>query len=122
MESRLALPISVEQVAIVVRQMSQADRERLLDLAPDLRQIARQAERRRLDDRSAAVERVRVEVTQALAGWRLSLDEPFLGELTLGQYLQLPDMERGRLWDDWGQVDWDELEESDVRSDAVSAR
>jgi hypothetical protein len=122
MGSRLALPISVEQVAIVIRQMSRTDRERLLDLAPDLRQIARQMEHLWLDDKSAVVERVRAEVTQALAGQRLSLDEPFLGELTLGQYLQLPDVERGQLWDDWGQVDLEELEELDVRPDAVLAR
>jgi hypothetical protein len=57
-----------------------------------------------------------------MAGRLLSLDEPFLGELTLGQYLQLPDVERGRLWDDWGQVDLKELEELDVRPDAVLAR
>jgi hypothetical protein len=122
MEPRLVLPVSVEQVALVVRQMSRADRERLLDLVPDLHQSARQAGPRRRDDRSAAVERVRAEVTQAMAGRLLSLDEPFLGELTLGQYLQLPDVERGRLWDDWGQVDLKELEELDVRPDAVLAR
>jgi hypothetical protein len=122
MEPRLVLPVSVEQVALVVRQMSRADRERLLDLVPDLHQSARQAGPLRRDDRSAAVERVRAEVTQAMAGRLLSLDEPFLGELTLGQYLQLPDVERGRLWDDWGQVDLEELEELDVRPDAVLAR
>jgi len=122
MEARLVLPVSVEQVAVVVRQMSRADRERLLDLVPDLHQIARQAGRGRLDEGTAAVERARTEVTQALAGRRLSLDEPFLGELTLGQYLRLPDQERGRLWDDWGQVDLEDLEELDVRPAALPAR
>ena len=62
------------------------------------------------------------EVTRAMAGQRLSLDEPFLGELTLGQYLQLPDEERSRLWDSWGQIDLDALEELDVRPDEVLAR
>lgn len=69
----------------------------------------------------AAVERVRGEVMQALSGPLLSPAEPFLGDLTLGQYMELPDEDRARLWDEWAGIDLEELEELDVRPDAVSA-
>jgi hypothetical protein len=38
----LALPISLEQLAAMIRQMNAADRQRLLALAPELRQDALQ--------------------------------------------------------------------------------
>ena len=38
--SVLALPISIEQLATVIRRMTPADRQRLLDLVPELRQEA----------------------------------------------------------------------------------
>ena len=68
MEARLALSVSVEQVAVVVKQMSRSDRERLLDLAPELRQIALDAARRQDDRGLAVVERMRGEVSRALGG------------------------------------------------------
>ena len=40
--SVLALPISIEQLAAVIRHMNAADRQRLLALAPELRQDALQ--------------------------------------------------------------------------------
>ena len=58
---------------------------------------------------------------QALGGELLSPEEPFLDDLTLGQYLELSDETRTRLWDDWADVDLEELEELDVRADAVPA-
>jgi hypothetical protein len=121
MRSVLALPVSVEQVATVIKQMGPSDRQRLLDLVPELRQAAVQAQPRTLDEARVAVERVRTEVMQALGGQVLSSSEPFLGDMTLGQYLALPDEERARLWDQWGEVDLGKLEELDVRPDAVLA-
>ena len=114
-----ALPVSVEQLATAIRQMSPADRQRLLTLVPELRQEATQLPPRTLDEARAAVERVQAEVLQALGGQLLSTDEPFLGDLTLGQYLDLPDEERARLWETWADVDMHELEERDVRPDAA---
>ena len=58
---------------------------------------------------------------QALGGELLSPEEPFLDDLTLGQYLELSDETRRRLWDEWADVDLEELEELDVRADAAPA-
>jgi hypothetical protein len=58
---------------------------------------------------------------QALSGQLLSPAEPFLGDLTLGQYMELPDEDRARLWDEWAEIDLEKLKELDVRPDAVSA-
>ena len=64
----ITLPVSVEQLAAAIRHMSPADRRRLLDLVPELRQAATQLPPRTLDEARAAVERVRAEVVQACAG------------------------------------------------------
>ena len=119
--SVIALPVSVEQLAAAIRHMSPADQRRLLDLVPELRQAATQLPPETLDEARAAVERVRAEVVQACAGQPLSLDAAFIGEVTLGQYLDLPEEERARLWTAWADVDLDRLEERDVRPDALSA-
>jgi hypothetical protein len=120
--SVFALPISLEQLATVIRYMTPADRQRLLDLVPELRQEATQVPPRTLDEAQAAIERVREKVTRALAGKLLLPNEPFVGDLTLGQYLNLPDEARARLWEAWADGDLHQLEERDVRPDAVSAR
>ena len=122
MEARLALPVSVEQVAVVIKQMSRSDRERLLNLVPELRQMSPTTSRRQGDQAVAVVERMREEVRRALGGQLLSLGEPFLGELTLGQYLELPDDERSQLWDVWAEIETEELEELDVHPDAMPTR
>jgi len=120
--SVLALPISIEQLAAVIRQMNAADRQRLLALAPELRQDALQLPPHTPDSAQEAVERLRTEVLYALQGQRLSPDEPFLEGLTLGAYLALPDEERARLWAVWTEVALDHIEEKDVRPDAAPAR
>jgi len=119
--STFALPVSLEQVAVVIKQMGPTERRRLLKLVPELRQATTQAPSRTSGEVHAAVERVRVEVMQALRGQLLSPAELFLGDLTLGQYMDLPDEDRARLWDEWAEIDLEELEELDVRPDAVSA-
>ena len=91
--------------------MSRSDRERLFDLVPELRQMSFDAARRQPDQGLAVVERMRMEVCRALGEQLLAPSEPFLGDLTLGQYLQLPDEERGRLWDAWAEIEPEELEE-----------
>src|SRR5438105_14303004 len=85
--SVLALPSSIEQLAAVIRQMNAADRQRLLAVAPELRQDALQLPPHTPDPAQVAVEHLRAEVLQALQGQRLSPDEPFLEGLTLGAYL-----------------------------------
>ncbi len=102
--------------------MSRSDRERLLDLVRELRQSVLSPTQPQGEQQAAAVERVRGEVSRLLEGHLLSLSEPFLGELTLGQYLDLPDEERGQLWGAWTEIEPEELEELDVRTTAMPAR
>jgi len=120
--SVFTLPISIEQLATVIRHMTPVDRQRLLDLVPELRQEATRVPPRTPDEAQAAIERVREKVTQALAGQLPAPDEPFVGDLTLGQYLNLPDEARARLWEAWADGNLHQLEERDVRPDAVPAR
>jgi hypothetical protein len=115
------MPVSVEQIAVVVQRMSPEERRRLVELVPELRQATIQAPSRTPGEIHAAVERVRVEVMQTLSGQLLSPAELFLGDLTLGQYMDLPDEDRARLWDEWAEIDLEGLEELDVRPDAVLA-
>jgi len=115
-----ALPVSVEQIALVIKQMNPSDRQRLLDLAPELRDAVIQATSRTLDEAQANVTQLQTEVKQALAGQHLSSETPFLGDLTLGQYLDLPENERSQLWEDWTKLELEELEESDIKIDPVS--
>jgi hypothetical protein len=112
--SVIALPVSVEQVAVAIRQMKLADRKRLMELVPELRQETTEVLPRTLEQARASVESLRVEVQQALAGTSLSPDEPFLDNLTIGQYLDLPDDKRAQLWDEWAVAALDEIDEREV--------
>jgi len=114
------LPVSVEQLAIAIRQMSLADRKRLLELAPELREAAT-IPPRTLKEAGASVEYTRAAVQSVVGAKRPSPDTPFLDNLTLGQYLDLSDGDRAHLWDKWATSNWDQLEVQDVRPDALSA-
>jgi hypothetical protein len=114
------LPVSVEQLAIAIQHMSLADRKRLLELAPELREAAT-ALPRTLKEAQATVEYTPAAAQTMLGAERLSPDTPFFDNLTLGQYLDLADDDRTRLWDKWAPDNLNELEEQDVRPDALSA-
>lgn len=117
-----ALPVTIEQIAIAVRQMTRADQQYLLDLVPDLRQLTHQAPARTVAEASATVAAFKQEALAALDGRPLSSDEPFLNGLTLGQYDALPDDEKTSLWDRLAQVNLMEMDEIEVSPNALSAR
>lgn len=117
-----ALPVSVEQIAAVIKQMGPDDRQRLLDLVPELREAAAEPASRTEEEARKVIEELRQEVLEALEGKPLSPSEPFLGDLTLEQYLELSDEERTRLWEQWAERSIEDFEELDVRSDAMPAR
>jgi len=116
-----ALPVSVEQIAAAIKQMSPAEQRRLLDLVPELRQAIIQPASRTEEEARETVEVLRAQVMRALEGRSLSPSEPFLGDLTLEQYLELTDQERAKLWEQWAEQSVEDFEELDVRSDAVPA-
>lgn len=100
-----ALPVTVEQIAVAVKRMSRGDQQQLLDLVPDLCQLAGQPPVRTLREATASVYALRAEVLAALDGQPLSPDEPFFRGLTLGQYEALSDVQKADLWDDLTEID-----------------
>ena len=116
------MPVTIEQVAAVVRNISRKERQRLLELVPELRETPNTPASLQAAQDQAPVEQLRQEILAALDGRFLAPDEPFLDAMTLGDYLDLPDAERTRLWDRWERdrvVSWEEV---DVRADALPAR
>lgn len=116
------LPVSLEQIGSVIRRMSREEQRRLLDLAPDLRVAALQIPHRTEGQAREAVLRLQQEIQAELGGELLSPEEPFLGNMTLGEYLALPEEEKHILWESWEDTDLMELDEREVSPDALSAR
>ncbi len=77
--------------------------------------------KRTLDDAHETVKQLQQEVLQMQGGQLLSPDEPFLEGLTLREYLDLPEAEQAKLWNKWGDISLEELEEVEVQPDAVPA-
>ena len=115
------LPVSLEQVAAVIKRMRPQDRQQLLAMVPELVTDAIK-QKKLLDDAEQAVEQLKQELLAELDGQLLSADEPFLEGFTLGQYLDLPEEERSKLWDEWRGIELEDIEEQEVRSDALPAR
>lgn len=118
----VSMPVTIEQVAVVVRNMSRKDRQRLLELVPELREAPNLLPSMQTAQDQIPVEQLRREVLAALDGQSLAADEPFLDNLTVGDYLDLPDSERAHLWGRWtadADLSWEEV---DVRADALLAR
>lgn len=114
------LPVSLEQVAVLIKRMDPQDRQRLLAMVPELVTDAIKQEKL-IKDAHQTVEELRQELLEELGGQPLSPDEPFLGGFTLGQYLKLSEVERAKLWEESGGVELDELEELEVPPNALPA-
>ena len=123
--STLTFQVSIEQIAEAIRQMSQTEIQRLLDLVPKLRSpsVAKPRRTRTREEAQASVEALWAEITADPNYRPLTGNEPFLGGVTLDQYLALPDKEQARIWDEAAEIDMYDLEEREVRPDAIlSAR
>ena len=118
-----SLPVSVEQIAAVIKQMSTAERQRLFELVPEIPFQLLGGKPRTQEEIETSVQALRADVKQIMTGAQpLTADTPFLGGLTLGQYLDLSDTERARLWDPEAQSDWHDSDEREVGPDALPAR
>jgi hypothetical protein len=62
------MPVTIEQVAVVVRNMSRKDRQRLLELVPELRETSNTPLPAQAAKDPAPVEQLRREILAALAG------------------------------------------------------
>jgi len=113
------MPVSVEQIAVVVRRMSSEERLRLVELVPELKEAL--APVRTLSQAKESARMLQEEMLEGLGGELLRADEAFLGGLVLEEYWNLPDRERARLWTEWAEEDWDTFEEVDVSLNTVPA-
>ncbi len=116
-----ALPVSVEQIAVVIKQMDLDDQKRLLELVPTLQQAASQPPVRTVEQTHNNISRLQAEVLAVVDNQPLSADEPFLGGLTLKQYHALPEKKKAELWDEWGIDNLMEIEEQEVAVDTLPA-
>lgn len=118
------------------------------DVSPRLKQVIRLVERmsaherrqlkthlvrlEKLSSAEAAMQRINEQELKAFLRHELGRlgpenqpwhgDEPFLGGLTVAEYFALPDEEQERIWNE-AEMEFEEPEERDVRSDAyISAR
>lgn len=114
------LPVSLEQVAAVIKRMRPQDWQQLLAMVPELA-IDAIEQKQLLDDAAQAVNQLKQKLLVELEGQPLSLDEPFLEGFTLGQYLELSDAEREKLWNEWSEVALEEIEEVEVHPNALLA-
>jgi hypothetical protein len=119
-ESVFALPVSVEQVVAVIKQMSPADQFHLLELVPNLSRLLSSALERTTAEAQRSVSTLQEKV--AMTGALLAPDEPFLGNLTLRQYHALSEEEKMKLWDTWAGTDLMKMDEREVQPDAVPVR
>ena len=108
------LPVSLEQVAAVIKRMRPQDRQQLLAMVPELVTDAIK-QKKLLDDAAQAVEQLEQELLVELDRQPLSSSEPFLGGFTLGQYLELSEAEREKLWDEWSEDALEDIEEVEVQ-------
>jgi len=116
------MPVTIEQVAAVVRNMSRAERQRLLELVPDLlEKPSPPRTRRSLPKANPFVEELRQELQTALGGQPLAPDAPFLDNMTVGDYLDLADSVRAELWELWTTQETSAWREVDVYADAIPA-
>ena len=115
------LPVSLEQVAAVIRRMRPQDRQQLLAMVPELATEAIK-QKKVFDEAEQTVKQLKRELLTELDGQPLSPDEPFLEGFTLGQYFDLSEEERAKLWDEWRDIELEDIEEQEVRSDALPAR
>ncbi len=117
----IPLPVSLEQIAVAVKQMSRSDQYRLLDLVPDLRQRASTPAAQQLVEWPPELDDLRAQVMAALGNRPLTPDEPFMNGLTIGEYLALSNEEEDTLWEQLADVDLLDIDEVEVMPDAVFA-
>lgn len=75
--SVLALPVSVEQIAAAINQMSEVEQRRLLTLTPRLQQVVVKSSLRTQEQMAASVSLLQAELFALLGDQILSADTPF---------------------------------------------
>ena len=113
------LPVSLEQVAVLIKRMGPQDQQRLLAMVPELATEAIK-QKKFLEEADQTVEQLKQDLLTELSGQPLSSAEPFIDEFTLEQYLELSEAERAELWDKWSEVALEDIEEKAVVKHATA--
>ena len=117
-----SLPVSVEQIAAVIKQMSAEERQRLFELVPEIQYQLMGGRPPSTETLDAKVEKLRADVKRLFGETVVTDDMPFLGGLTLRQYFEMPAAARAQLWEAEAEAEWDESGEREVGPDALVAR
>lgn len=120
--STIGKQIDLTQVATVIKQLSRFEKRQLLNLVPELHQVAIQPPVRTPEQIQASIATATAEIMKDLNHQPISGDQPFLGGLSLNEYLALPDKEQAKIWDEAEEIDMMELEEMEVSPDVLLAR
>jgi hypothetical protein len=118
----VSMPVAIEQIAAVLRNIGRDERRRLLDLVPEFREELCEQPGRTESQAQDSAETIRQMLITGLGDELLSNEEPFVGDLTLREYQALPDAAPALFWDRWVEtpaLPWTEI---DVPPDALPAR
>lgn len=126
MTEEIEYSISVERVARIIREMSAEEKGYLVYLVPELREVEPlKPPEQPLRPSEEFLEQLRQEMLEARGGVPPSDEDPFVGGLTVGEYLALSDEEQEELWDElYAQASADLDEENyehPVKPDALIA-
>jgi hypothetical protein len=118
--------ISVERVARIIREMSAEEKGYLVCLVPELRKVEPlKPPEPTLRPSEEFLVQLRREILEARGGVPPSDEDPFIGQLTVGEYLALSDEEQEELWDELYAQASAELDKEDyehpVKPDALIA-
>ena len=101
MTEEIEYSISVERVARIIREMSAEEKRYLVYLVPELREVEPlEPPKPSLRPSEEFLEQLRQEILEARGGVPPSDEDPFIGGLTVGEYLALSDEEQEELWDE----------------------
>lgn len=98
MTEEIEYSISVERVARIIREMSAEEKRYLVYLVPELREVEPlKPPEQLLRPSTEFLEKLRQEMLEARGGVPPSNEDPFIGGLTVGEYLALSDEEQEEL-------------------------
>lgn len=126
MTEEIKYRIPVERAAHIIREMSAEEKGYLVYLVPELREVEPlKPPEPPLRPSAEFLEQLRQEILEARSGVPPSDKDPFIGGLTVGEYLALSDEEQEKLWDEWYAKASAELDEENyehpVKPDALIA-
>lgn len=112
-ELRVVVPIKLarklERKHLSEKMMLDAVKKPILDA---LESLAQHVPTSPIHAAGANIERVRSIILELRGGSAPSMDEPFIGDVTLGQWLAMSEAEQAAHWDKLEEKEWKKLEKN----------